>query len=279
MAGLSLSYQPVTVNGDTMCLILFSYAKQPGYPLILLANRDEFFERATLPLAAWKDAPGIFGGRDLKGNGTWLGISRAGRMAALTNYRDPAAQKSQAPSRGLLVSRFLETTDRPDTYLEKVGRIGHRYNGFNLWLGDLRENWYYSNCYGTITCLQPGIYGLSNHLIDTGWPKVVKGKRRLASVLNQKTPWHTEDLFGILSDCAPAPDHELPDTGVGLEWERLLSPLFITSAAYGTRSSSVILISDTGEVTFEERSFDPPGPKAATGINRKVRFRIDPSWK
>ena len=262
-----------------MCLILFSYAKQPGYRLILLANRDEFFDRATLPLAAWEDAPGIYGGRDVKGNGTWLGISRGGRMAALTNYRDPAAQKSQAPSRGLLVSRFLETTDRPGTYLEEVGRVGHRYNGFNLLVGDLGELWYHSNRGGNAECLQPGVYGLSNHLINTGWPKVDKGKRRLETVLNRKAPWHAEDLFGILSDRAAAPDHELPDTGVGLEWERLLSPLFITSAAYGTRSSSVILVSDTGEVTFEERSFDPPGPEEDRGVSRKVRFRIDPHWK
>ena len=276
---MSLSHPLVTVNGDTMCLILFSYAKQPGYRLILVANRDEFYDRPTRPLAAWQDTPNIYGGRDMQGNGTWLGISRCGRIAALTNYRDPAAQNPQAPSRGLLVSHFLENTTAPDSYLERVRKTGHRYNGFNLLVGDRKGLWYYSNRGDGIEHLRPGLYGLSNHLINTEWPKIVRGKKRLKKILTQEGNLGIEGLFGVLSDRALAPDDQLPNTGVGLEWERLLSPLFIASGNYGTRSSSVLLITDSGEVTFEERSFEPNPSIGSNGIRRKVHFKIDPSCR
>ena len=258
---MPLSYQLVTVNGDTMCLILFSYKEHPGYPLILVANRDEFYDRPTLPLAAWQEAPNIYAGRDLKGSGTWLGVSRCGRIAALTNYRDPAAQNPRAPSRGLLISRFFKGAEAPESYLERVRKTGHRYNGFNLLVGDPKTLWYYSNRGDGMTALGPGLYGLSNHLLDTAWPKIVRGKNRLKKILTREEVWSIDELFGVLSDRAIAPDDQLPDTGVGRDWERLLSPLFITSPTYGTRSSSVLLVTDSGEVTFEERSFGPNSPQ------------------
>mgnify|MGYP001823442828 CR=1 FL=1 len=274
---MPLSYQLMRVNGDAMCLILFSYANHPDYRLILIANRDEFYERPTRPLASWHDAPDVYGGRDLKGNGTWLGVSRRGRIAAVTNYRDPAAQNPQALSRGLLTSRFLKGTDPPETYLNNLQNNGHRYNGFNLLIGDWQRLWYYSNRGNRIVALHPGLYGLSNRFIDTEWPKLVNGKKRLEKVLNRKKGWEIEELFGVLSDRAIAPDCQLPDTGVGLEWERLLSPLFITSPTYGTRSSTVLLIAESGEVTIEERSFVPNSPEGDSGKTRREQFSIQSS--
>ena len=200
-----------------MCLILFSYAKQPGYRLILAANRDEFYDRPTQPLAVWHDDPNIYAGRDMKGNGTWLGLSLCGRIAALTNYRDPSAQNPQAPSRGLLVSRFLKGTTPPASYLEEVRKTGRHYNGFNLLVGDQKGLWYYSNHNGGIEALEPGLYGLSNHLINTDWPKIVRGKRQLTEILTRQDSWGAEELFGLLSDRVVAPDDQLPDTGVELE--------------------------------------------------------------
>ena len=260
-----------------MCLILFSYAMQPGYRLILAANRDEFYDRPTLPLAAWQDAPDIYGGRDMRGNGTWLGISRCGRIAALTNYRDPKAQKPEAPSRGLLVSRFLEGSESPHNYLQELQKTGHHYNGFNLLVGDLTELCYYSNRDEETRILGPGIYGLSNHLLNTNWPKIIKGKEHLLKILSRQDRWESEELFSLLSDRVIPPDDQLPDTGVELQWERILSPLFITSSIYGTRSSTVVLIRNSGDVIFEERTFEPNSPADATGQSRLERFKIEPN--
>ena len=172
-----------------MCLILFSFNTQPGFRLILAANRDEFYTRPTRPLSAWTDVPEVYGGRDLKEGGTWLGISRRGRLAALTNYRDPAHQFPQAPSRGLLINRFLTGDIPPADYLEQLQKTAHRYNGFNLLVGDQTGLWYYSNRSNGIVELQPGFYGLSNHLIDTEWPKVSQGKKRLKDLLNRSGGW------------------------------------------------------------------------------------------
>ena len=268
----------MTVNDGTMCLILFSFNTQPGFRLILAANRDEFYTRPTRPLSVWTDFPEVYGGRDLKEGGTWLGISRRGRLAALTNYREPAHQLPQAPSRGLLINRFLTGDAPPADYLEQLQKTALRYNGFNLLVGDQTGLWYYSNRGNGIVKLQPGFYGLSNHLIDTEWPKVSQGKKRLKDLLNLRGGWDTEDLFALLADRTVAADRELPDTGVGLEWERTLSPLFITSPNYGTRSSTVLLIETSGEVTLLERSFAAGNP--AGGSDRETRsenFTISPS--
>lgn len=268
----------MTVNDGTMCLILFSFNTQPGFRLILAANRDEFYTRPTRPLSVWTDFPEVYGGRDLKEGGTWLGISRRGRLAALTNYRDPAHQLPQAPSRGLLINGFLTGDAPPADYLEQLQKTALRYNGFNLLVGDQTGLWYYSNRGNGIVKLQPGFYGLSNHLIDTEWPKVSQGKKRLKDLLNLRGGWDTEDLFALLADRTVAADRELPDTGVGLEWERTLSPLFITSPNYGTRSSTVLLIETSGEVTLLERSFVAgKSPDDAAEATRSEHFTISPS--
>jgi uncharacterized protein with NRDE domain len=261
-----------------MCLILFSVNTQPGFRLILAANRDEFYARPTRPLSIWSDVPDVYGGRDLEKGGTWLGISRRGRLAALTNFRDPAHRLPQAPSRGLLINGFLTGDAPPADYLEQLQKTAHYYNGFNLLTGDQTGLWYYSNRGNGIVKLQQGFYGLSNHLLDTEWPKVSQGKKRLEDLLRRGDGWDTEDLFTLLADRTVAADRELPDTGVGLEWERTLSPLFITSPDYGTRSSTVLLIENSGEVTLLERSFAAGTPAGGSaGETRSEKFMISAS--
>ena len=257
-----------------MCLILFSYEKHPQYHLILAANRDEFYERPTAPLAAWDCTPEIFAGRDLKGQGTWLGITRSGRFAAITNYRDPASIMDDAPSRGLLISNFLKSDEPAESYLAELEKLAAKYNGYNFLAGDLSGLWYYSNRGDGIYQLSPGHYGLSNHLLDTQWPKVVAGKSRLKKLLHPDKEIQTDRVFDLLADRTLAPDHQLPNTGVDLEWERILSLLFITSENYGTRSSSIILIKRTGEVTFLERTFNCGEPNNSTHQTRCIGFTI-----
>jgi uncharacterized protein with NRDE domain len=238
-----------------MCLIIFAYRSRPRYRLIAAANRDEFFDRPTLPAQFWDDAPHVLAGRDLKEGGTWLGITRQGKFAAVTNFRDPASIKPDAPSRGQLVADFLTGRVSAATYMEKVSRIGHRYNGFNLICGDPSDLFYYSNR-GDLRRLSPGVYGLSNALLDSPWPKVLKGKKAMEAALQHKGTALEEQLFHMLADRKTAPPHRLPQTGVTPEWEKVLSAVFIQSPNYGTRSSTVIRFAQNGWVTFVERSFN-----------------------
>ncbi len=255
-----------------MCLIFFSYNLRTDYRLILAANRDEYYERPTQPLDFWDDVPHILAGRDLRGKGTWMGITRTGRWAAITNFRDPASLKNDAPSRGLLVSDFLIGKASPKAYLEHIKSIGHRYNGFNLLVGDASAICYYSNRGKGVQRMNPGLYGLSNHLIDTPWPKVKKGKADI-EIPFAKKEIHSEDIFKVLGNKDHPPDDTLPDTGMGLTWERILSPLFVTSDIYGTRSSSVLLMEKTGKITFWERTFIPNTHGGAdAGETRKFSF-------
>jgi uncharacterized protein with NRDE domain len=238
-----------------MCLILFAWKVLPDFPLVLAANRDEFYERPSAPADFWEDAPDLLAGRDLRDGGTWLGVTREGRVAALTNYRDPASLKTGAPSRGILVSDYLRGRENPEAYLGRIAPEADCFNGFNLLVGDADELLCFSNR-GARERLQPGIYGLSNHLLDTPWPKVAQGKSALKALLQAEKGVAPEALFALLADRTRPPDDRLPDTGVGLEWERVLSPLFIESPAYGTRSSTVLLIDRDGCMTFIERVFN-----------------------
>lgn len=238
-----------------MCLILFAWKMHKNFPLILAANRDEFYERPTAPAAFWEDDPGLLAGRDLREGGTWLGITRKGRLAALTNYRDPSTLKDGAPSRGKLVSNFLRGRRAPAAYLHWLSTRAARYNGFGLLVGNLDELCYFSNR-GTQVPLLPGIHGISNHLLDTPWPKVERGKQAFRDLLEREKKPSPEALLTLLSDRSRPPDHRLPATGVGMEWERVLSPLFIESPVYGTRSSTVLVIDRSGRVTFIERVFN-----------------------
>lgn len=237
-----------------MCLILFAWRRHPDYPLILAANRDEFYERPTAPAAFWEDARGLLAGRDLREGGTWLGVTRRGRFAALTNYRDPAALKEAAPSRGGLVSGYLRGRLSPSSYLRRLRPGAARYNGFGLLAGNPDELHYFSNR-GDSAAVPPGIHGMSNHLLDTPWPKVERGMQALEGLLEREKKPSTVSLLDLLADRSRPPDERLPATGVGLEWERVLSPLFIESPLYGTRSSTVLIIDRRGRVTFVERLF------------------------
>lgn len=251
-----------------MCLILFAHRVHADYRLVVAANRDEWFGRPTAPAGFWSDAPDVLAGRDLEAQGTWLGVTRAGRFAAITNFRDPGSNRVDAPSRGRLVSAFLTSAVSPLTYAESLRPDAARYNGFSLLVGDAASLAYFSNRESRARELPPGIYGLSNHLLDEPWPKVRIGKARLAANLNGSVD--AERLLAALDDMDEAADEALPSTGVGLERERQLSPLRIHAGEYGTRSSTVLLISTDGEVSFIERSFAASGAEA--GVVRK-RFR------
>jgi uncharacterized protein with NRDE domain len=237
-----------------MCLIFVAVDAHLNYPLVIAANRDEFYNRPSAHAAHWPEAPHVLAGKDLRAGGTWLGITRTGRIAALTNFRHPDANRSDAPSRGHLVSDFLLGSQDPDSYLKKLSPDAHRYNGFNLLVGQTSNMYFYSSRTNEIHMLGPGIYGLSNHLLDTPWPKVEKGKQALRTLLVRESLC-TECLFKFLMERTTPPDELLPDTGIGLDAERMLSPIFISSPEYGTRSSTVILLDRAGTVTFVEKSF------------------------
>ena len=262
-----------------MCLLLISYDMHPVYRVVLAANRDEYYNRPTAPLAFWNDMPDILAGRDLKRSGTWLGVTRTGRIAAITNYREPALRYENAPSRGHLVSNFLQGLESPENYLNHIKSSGHRYNGFNLIVGDWSGLFYYSNMADNIKKLKPGLFGLCNHLLDTPWPKVEKGKAAFSALLDGKQTIDIEDIFSILENRTLPPDDMLPDTGVGLSWERVLSPLFIFSPDYGTRSSSIVFVERTGKLTFAERTFDPLHAESSEETTRTFSILPEPCMK
>jgi uncharacterized protein with NRDE domain len=242
-----------------MCLVLLALDSHPEYSLIVAANRDEFYDRPTAPAAFWADAPSVLAGRDLRAGGTWLGVDRRGRFAAVTNYRQGRRELPAPRSRGRLVSDYLTTVTDTREYVEQVTKDAALYNGFNLLVGDASELYYFSNREDRARVLPPGVYGLSNHLLDTAWPKVSSSKRALGSLLTAHGPELARGLLALLSDRTRPADDLLPTTGVGLELERLLSSAFIASADYGTRCSSVLLLSRGGEATFTEVTFGREG--------------------
>jgi len=252
-----------------MCLLLLALHAHPVYKLVIAANRDEFYDRPTAAAGFWNERPDILAGRDLRSEGTWFGISRKGRIAAVTNYRDPASLKPDAPSRGRLVSDFLAGEEEPEAYLSRVDLRGGDYNGFNLVVGIEDRLCWYSNRGHDIRRITPGIHGLSNHLLNTPWPKVSRGKSALRQMLSNTPHPSPEALFEILVDRSVAADDRLPDTGVGIEWERLLSPIFIASPSYGTRSSTILLMDGENRVTFLERTHS-----SAPDQHRDVAFEF-----
>lgn len=238
-----------------MCLILFAYKAHPKYKLIVAANRDEAYGRPTAPAHFWEEKPDILAGRDLEKMGTWMGVSRSGRFSALTNFRNPAEITVGLRSRGELVAEYLTAGKRGDDYLKKAAASRHDYPGYNLLAGDVNELFYYSNVGDSLHKIEPGIHGVSNHLLNTDWPKVENGKTGLARIIADDHPEMVNQLFTHLENSDPAPDHLLPSTGVPLDWERLLSPMFIKSEGYGTRSSTVILMNEE-EIFFKERVYN-----------------------
>lgn len=236
-----------------MCLIGIAYRPGPQPGLVLAANRDEFYERPSAPAQAWADAPDVFGGRDLKSGGSWLAVSVRGRVAAVTNVRRMVPPNPRAPTRGALVADFVRGSASAAAFAQGLAATAGEYPGFNLLLFDGRELLYVDNHpQYEVAPVAPGVHVVSNDQLDTPWPKSL----RLKAVLERTT--QREPLFEALGDRRPAPDAELPDTGVGRELERMLSAPFIVSAAYGTRCSTFVRLA-LGTIEFEERRFDAYG--------------------
>lgn len=237
-----------------MCLIIVGWQAHPEFPLVVAANRDEFYTRPTALADCWRDVPEIIAGRDLQAGGTWLGVTRHGRFAAVTNVREPGVVPGRL-SRGELTRNFLQSDQSASDYLAELEHSA--YSGFNLLLSDGQALCYASNRGPVHQRLEPGIYGLSNHLLDSPWPKLLAARQRFSVALNNLP--ERQQFFDILADDEIVPDNELPDTGVPLEWERRLSAIFVRSPGYGTRASTFVAVDAAGTVFFEERSFGPNG--------------------
>lgn len=248
-----------------MCLAVIALDAHPRYALVVAANRDEYHARPAAA-AAWWDAT-LLAGRDLAAGGTWLGMTRAGRFALLTNVREPHRIDRSAPSRGALVPAVLMDPSPVPGALATARERGARHNGFNLIAGSTHAAAWTSNRAERVVELAPGVHGLSNALLDAPWPKVVRTEAAVSAWLAAERD-DPEPLFDALADRAMAPDAALPSTGVTLEWERLLSAPFIVSADYGTRSSTVVTIDRAGHVSFVERSFDPSGRRCGEVVHR-----------
>ena len=241
-----------------MCLVIFAYKVHPQYPLIITANRDEFYKRPTVGAHWWESKPNVLAGRDLKGGGTWLGVSKSGKFATLTNYRDLQHMRKDAPTRGALVTDYLENDELTAmAYLQSIEN-DEAFNGYNLLLYENGQLFWHSNVSAKTEELESGIYGLSNAQLDTPWPKVLRGKQFLQKWMQKDFPnLDAEEAFAYLQNRERPKDADLPDTGVGIEWERFLSPMFIEEPKhqYGTRCSTVVLIDKNAEVSFEERVY------------------------
>ena len=242
-----------------MCLIALAWCAHPDYELIVAANRDEFHDRPAAPAAFWNDAPGVFGGRDLRQGGGWLALHESGRLAAVTNVRRMVPPDPRAPSRGALVAKFLSSNKTAESYSRVLNASAADYAGFNLLLFDGHHLSYCTNSESFQSqSIEPGVHVLSNASLNTPWPKALRLRRALQAFINQRVA-SRKLLFTALGDCEQASDAELPDTGVGLELERFLSPPFIRGDRYGTRASTVVTIAHDGRAEFIERCFAANG--------------------
>jgi uncharacterized protein with NRDE domain len=252
-----------------VCLIALAWRAHPAYRLIVAANRDEYFGRRSAAAEFWEDHSHVLAGRDLEAGGTWLGITLEGRFAALTNYRNPADRRTGVPSRGTLVSDFLTGNAGPSEYVKKVEKAASSYNGFSLLVGDGDSLWFFSNRGTPPLRVPPGIHGLSNHLLDTPWPKVERAKAHLASLLEK--PFEAAPAFDLLADTQHAPSAELPSTGVSLELEERLSAIrILASGGYGTRCSTIVCAGKDGRVEFHERTYREDGSASGTVSYRLI---------
>lgn len=243
-----------------VCLILLMWRVHPEFPVVLAANRDEFHRRPSAGAAWWPGQAGILAGRDLEAGGTWLGVTRSGRFAALTNFRNPQSMRPDARSRGGLVTEVLESGLTVADTLAHLRDVGRHYNGFNMIFSDGCRLGIFESSRSQGRELEPGLFGLSNHLLDTPWPKVQNAKNRLAAALTDRRD--ESAILDLLRDDHPAPDADLPQTGVRLEWERLLSSAFVRADDYGTRCSTVFRLDGTGRATFDEWTWDRDGHEA-----------------
>lgn len=259
-----------------MCLIVFAWQQHAQMPLLLAANRDEFHARPTAPAGFWTDEPDILAGRDLQAGGTWLGVSRSGRFAAITNIRDPRGGNPSLRSRGELSRDFLAGRQNPKEYLQALEtRIGD-YQGFNLLVGDSESLWYLHGARPTAgpQALAPGIYGLSNAALDVPWPKVTLAKRALREALTRDTAPPTAAALGnCLADRSLADADDLAGQGLQGEMARRLSAQFIVTADYGTRCKTILRCTRQGIWEFAETRFDARGDSTGTS---EFSLRIEP---
>ncbi len=242
-----------------MCLIIVAHKADPDYPLVVAANRDEMYQRATRAAQYWQDCPSILAGRDLEQGGTWMGVDKYGRIAAVTNFRNGREEKNGITSRGLLVSQYLQNRHSAINYLEHCISKINNFNHFNLLLGDVDTLYFLSSREQQYRQLQTGIVGISNGDFNECWPKVERGKQQLSALIRTGQIDNHEAILALLADNQLPDDENLPDTGIGLEWERLLAPVFIRAEEYGTRASTVLTIDRGNNVRFSERVYDRQG--------------------
>jgi Uncharacterized conserved protein len=244
-----------------MCIAYLSLGVNPHWPLFIAANRDEYHARPALPAAPWPEAPDVIGGKDLSAGGTWLGINRRGRWALLTNFRDPGAHCEGRASRGKLVSDYLLGDIPGEHYARRIHKIANQYNGFNLIVGQGLEAWYVGNHAAVSTPLRlaPGRYALSNHALDTPWPKVERLREQLDRLMPLDGSLSLDPLYTVLRDQTRPDETALPRTGISLDTEKLLSSIFIVSPHYGTRCSTLIALDPSGHGVFSETSYSPEG--------------------
>lgn len=239
-----------------MCLITFAYEIHPKYKLIVVANRDEFYLRPTATATWWKEYPNLLAGKDLKGQGTWMGFTKDGRFSALTNYRDGFSEKKNAPSRGDLVKDFLLSQNNTSEYLNHIAPSAELYNGYNLLTFDGENLGYFSNQIDKPQILEKGVYGLSNNILNRSWPKLNTAVSGLENLIEQEK-FSINEAFEMMQNRTLANDENLPNTNIPIEWERLLSAMYIETKDYGTRCSTIFLLDYNGRFHFEERSYIP----------------------
>ncbi len=241
-----------------MCLIVFGYKIEKKFDLVFASNRDEYYNRPTKSARIWNNHFGIIGGKDLEKGGTWLGLNMAGKFASVTNYREPGHSVTGAKSRGEIVKNFLISSQNPRNFIEKLSKTAQNYNGFNLIAGNRNELYHYSNREGVIYELEPGIYGLSNGLLNEPWPKVAEAKSKFLSLLDNND-LSDKNLFGLLASEKTYPENKLPDTGLPEEKEKAVSSIFVNTADYGTRSSGLIFMNHD-RIRYAERTYKKGTP-------------------
>jgi len=255
-----------------MCLIVFSLRSHKKYPLVLAGNRDEFYKRPARPAKFWEDKPNLLAGKDIKGGGTWMGVTKNGKLGALTNYRDLKNIKEEAPTRGSIVTDYLTDSKPAPVFLETLDENAEDFNGFNVLAGTPDSFFHYSNETRNITEIESGIHGISNAVLNTPWPKVEKAEEDLRNALNSDHI-DTEELFTLLKSKKTYPPEVLPDTGLPDHKEKEVSAAYIKTEDYGTRCSTIILMDHTGEITFMERTYDPKTEDITT--EKHYNFQID----
>lgn len=245
-----------------MCLLVIAWRMHPRYRLIVAANRDEYHERPTAPLAKWPEPDDILAGKDLRAGGTWFGLDRRHRFGAVTNFRELQRPRRSAPSRGALIPAYLGQEGSPEEFLNRLETDAPGYSGLNLLLSDTDQLWYASNRLDRFARpLPPGIYGLSNEFLDTPWPKLRRVRARFEAWLTGTSTDPVAELFALLGDREPALEGP-PQAGLSPEWERTLSAPFVIHPTYGTRSTSVLLLEPAGRAIIAERRFDAGGARS-----------------